>query len=183
MGGHTLPKSRRATAEAPEIRGRRPKRRPERGGLPDARMISDRYTPVPRPRRAGREDGQRWMMTTTTTTKTFELAEGGYSCASRRGGWIRTAITDLEERRDPRASFGDGSPSNSRGVAMRHSSRLRKMTLVRGGATTMTMTTMTMMASWIRMRSTLTVQMPPPRSVLINVHVCLAHATTASEAV
>jgi hypothetical protein len=40
-----------------------------------------------------------------TTTKMFELAEGGYSCALRRGGWMQTAITDLEERRDPRAKF------------------------------------------------------------------------------
>jgi hypothetical protein len=134
------------------------------------------------------DNGRRWTMTTTMTTKTFELAEGGYSCALRQGGWMQTAITDLEERRDPRASFGDGSPSNLRGVAMRHPSRLRKMTLVRGGTMTMTMTTTTMTtttmtASWIQMRSTLTVQMPPPCSVLINIHVCSAHATTASEAV
>jgi hypothetical protein len=85
-GGHTLPKGRRATAEARKIRGRRPKQCPERGGLPDARMISDRYTPILRPRRAGRDDGRRWTTTTTTMTKTFELAEGGYSCASCRGG-------------------------------------------------------------------------------------------------
>jgi hypothetical protein len=88
---------------------------------------------------------------------------------------MRTAITDLEERRDPRAKFK--RRCNEAFVA------LEKNDACQGRGDDHDNDDHDDDGIVDPNAFYLDVQMPPPCSVLINVHVCSAHATTASEAV